>query len=375
MDWSEIEIEELKRLYEDNSNEDISKKMNRSLSSVINKANRMRLKKSKSYKSNNAIKRNKITGRDLNQKTISKIASKYKSRSEFQKMDPSAYKTARDLKILNEVCKHMISQSYSTPQLILFYLIKKIFENDEVIYNYKKLIYPYEVDVYVKDKIAFEYDGKRWHLNDKIDKTKLCLCKNITLIKIKENNRNHETDIKHQLINNIEIINKYKKINKNDILKLKVDYKEVYSDIIDISQIETELKKYNTLKDLRNNNLKLYHIIKKLDNYEDLVSKIKTRKKYTNQHIIETISKYEDLKSFIKNENPIYLFIKRNNLKDMESLLDKLKRKRKISLEDCLQFIKKNNIKTKYQLRKNDSSIYLWMKKNIGLQNINLYLT
>ena len=91
MYWSEIEIEELKRLYEDNSNEDISKKMNRSLSSVINKANGMRLKKSKSYKSNNAIKRNKITGRDLNQKTISKIASKYKSRSEFQKMDPSAY--------------------------------------------------------------------------------------------------------------------------------------------------------------------------------------------------------------------------------------------------------------------------------------------
>lgn len=377
--WKDEEIEILKKLFPDRKSEDLVIILKRSLSSITNKANELNLKKSSRYKkiiSKRLIKRNKKIGRDLNNKLLEEIALKYKSRSEFISNDPSAYSTARKKGklFLDKICSHMIKQSFSIPQLILFFIIKSIFKNDIVYYNYRNLIKPYEIDIYIEDKLAIEYNGKRWHLNDKINKKKLCDQLNIDFLIVVENNRNYEVDIKEQLIKNINLINKYVNIESEEILKIKVDYNEVYKDILDINDIKEEIKKYKSITDLRNKNFRFYGKISKLDNYKELVKDIdNNNKSYDNNYIIGIIKKYNLLCDFIKNERKIYTYIKRNKIKELESELSKLKRKKSenITIDYCIKFINDFKIKTKYQLRKKNPSIYEWLKRNIGLNNIN----
>jgi hypothetical protein len=377
MEWSENEIKKLKELYPENKTRDVSILLDKTESSVNNKAFRIGLKKSKIYKEkikNSLIVRNKKNGRDLNIEKIKTIASNYKSRSEFQKNDPSAYRTALKMSVLDDVCSHMIRQSFSIPQLILFEIVKNLFKSENIFYNYRRLINPYEVDVYVKNKIAIEYDGKKWHQNDSIDKDKLINEKNIDFIRIVERDRDYENDIKSQLVDNLNILNKYN-ISKNDIINMQIDYDKVYSSILDLNDVKREIKKYKSISDIIENNKSLYNKIRKLSNYEDLVSEIRVRNNYSDEYILDKIKDYEYLGEFIENEKNLYLYLKRRKNKKTNQYLKNLKRKKRIiTIEHCLDIINKNNIKTKYMLRKIDSSIYIWMKNNIGLENINKYL-
>jgi hypothetical protein len=201
MNWSQEEINTLIEVYSDMASLTISENMNRSLYSIKSMANKLRLKKSKKYKSNFLSKRNKLLGRDLSFDFLSEIALKYNSRSEFQKMDPSAYFSARKMKILNTICSHMIKKSFSIPQMILYEICMQIFDS-KIRYNDRKIIKPYELDIFIDEyKLALEYNSKYWHLNDKIDKNYLCKSKDILLIQITETNRDYESDIKDQLIN------------------------------------------------------------------------------------------------------------------------------------------------------------------------------
>ena len=96
------------------------------------------------------------------------------TRTDFRARFPGAYLLSRKLKLLDDVCKHMIIKSYSTPQLILNELLEKLFKIKSS-YNNRKLIRPYEIDILFEElKIGFEYDGIRWHKEDKINKIELC---------------------------------------------------------------------------------------------------------------------------------------------------------------------------------------------------------
>lgn len=85
-------------------------------------------------------------------------------------------------------------------------ICKYIFDtliDDECEYNSRRIIKPYELDIYYPSyKLAIEYNGKLWHKNENDNtnlKIKMCNNLNIHLIIIKENNRRYEEDIKTKL--------------------------------------------------------------------------------------------------------------------------------------------------------------------------------
>jgi len=148
-----------------------------------------------------------------------KTALKYKTKTEFFKNDGKIYRKAKNLGLLDSICSHMIKQSFSIPQLMLKYILTNLFDID-CLYNTRKIIKPYELDIYFPEyKLAFEYDGKRWHIGDKINKMELCKSLGIKLFHIKENNRKYENDIKTQLIDILDQINSItnKKISIMDV--------------------------------------------------------------------------------------------------------------------------------------------------------------
>ena len=260
--WTKEEEQKLIEIYSNMKNIDISKLLNREEDQIKRKAFSLKLKKSKEQKSRNIANRNKIYGRDLSYENLKKIALKYKTRGEFQRLDGSAYSTSRIAGYLNDICSHMVVGTYSIPQLILLSILIKLF--DDVEYNFKNAIKPYELDVYIKKyKIGFEYDGKLWHLNNELDiiKTELCKKKNIILIRLIENNRKYELDIKQQLINNLEIINS--RCNKNfteyDITNISSEYINnfVNDKIIDEKEIINIISKYDNYHDFKINEVSL----------------------------------------------------------------------------------------------------------------------
>lgn len=321
--WTKKEETFLIENYSDLSNIDISIILNKTVNSIEAKSNKLNLKKSKSHKSKMIGLRNKKVGRDLNANTLKKIAKKYKTRGEFQKMDSSAYTSARVKGILNDICSHMIKNQYSIPQLILSEICKLIIDS-EILYNTRKIIKPYEIDIFIpKYNLAFEYDGKGWHtsnIND-INKNILCEQKNIKLIRIVENNRNYIEDIKSQIINKLDEINKYCNLNikKYDIINIneKFLYDKINEKLIDEDYISNVISKYINYSDFRKNEINLYNKLRKLGLLHKYTKKLKRGKiNWDDEKIDKEISKYYYLSDFIKNSSGCYLYVMRHNLKD-----------------------------------------------------------
>jgi hypothetical protein len=327
MKWSEKEIEYLVENFSNKYNCEISKYLGRTELSITNKANKLGLKKSKTHISKHISHRNKIMGRDLNFELLSQIAKKFKTKSEFQKSDPSAYSTARRLGILNKICCHMIIKNFSIPQIILNEIIEKVITKN-VIFNDRKTLKPYEIDIFLPEyNLGFEYNGKGWHINNTNDDKKQILAEKmkINLIIIKENSRSYEVDIKNQLVDNLNIINKIcnKKISKNDILDC--DVTNPYQKIYDLEDLKLKTKKYKSFKEFYQKESGIYQKISKLGLIDDLTSHMCCRRKKRNiNEIIDKISKHIYLIDLIKKDYGTYLFIKKNKL---EYLLDGLKRK------------------------------------------------
>lgn len=246
-----------------------------------------------------------------------------RTRTEFRIKYQGAYNSARKLGVLDEVCEHMIIKLYSTPQLIL----KKIMEtllNDKCLYNCRTVINPYEVDVYFdKYKIGFEYDGKRWHKNDNVNKQNLCLNEKVSLITIKENNRDYENDIKHQLINNLPIINKLtnKNLIEDDVLNVKINYYEL---IPNLSEIQKICLNYNDLGVFIKKENSLYVLLHKRKLLRIFTSHMTTSRTYYNDiNIKEIVNNYTKISDFIKRESKLYQHIKKHKL---DNLLNDLER-------------------------------------------------
>jgi hypothetical protein len=90
----------------------------------------------------------------------------------------------------------------------LYEFIRKIYDG-EIIRNTKKIIHPYEIDIYLPDlKIAFEFNGIFWH-SDRFkeksyhfNKHKLCKDIGIELIQIWEDNWLYKNEIVRSIIKN-----------------------------------------------------------------------------------------------------------------------------------------------------------------------------
>lgn len=323
MKWSKSEIDYLVKYYSNQKNEFISKHLNRSINSIKNKAINLELKKSDAHIANMISHRNKIIGRNLNFDKLKEIALLYKTRSEFQRMDASAYVSARNMRILDDICTHMIKQSYSTPQLILKHILSELL-GDNLLYNTKKIITPYELDIYFPYyKLAFEYNGKKWHENDTINKQDMCAKRGITLFTIIENNRNYELDIKQQLSRILNDINKItrKEINISQLFNINIT-PDIFNDILDNQQIIAITTKYTNYHKFITENKELYRKLSRLDKLTEYTSHM--HKRNIQDEISDIIAKYEYLIDFINNDRKYYTWIKKNN---KEHLIETLKRR------------------------------------------------
>lgn len=309
------EIEYLIKNYHNTPNVVISKTLNRNESAIITKAHSLNLKKSKEYMYNMIVTKNKKNGRDLCYDNLFKIAALYKTRAEFQYNDPSAYRIALLNGWLNDLCLHMKKMSYSIPQLLLFDLLKKIFINDDIKYNDRKTIKPYELDIFIPNyNIAFEYDGKGWHKNNDNDKIKDMLCekKGIKLIRIVENNRKYEEDIKTQIIKVLNIINEYCDMNitKKNIKDITLTFE--ICDILDEDYIIKTISKYNNIHDFKKNEIKLYDKLVKLKKLKNYTSNLNRKQKIWNEDEINYLKRNYSKRTI--NELMLYFSTSKNSI-------------------------------------------------------------
>ena len=326
MKWNSEEITFLMKEYENNTDEYLAFKLDKSLSSIRNKSRRLSLRKSKEHKSKMITKRNKMVGRDLTLDKLKEISSKYKTRSEFQLNDPSAYSSSQKKGILNDLCKHMIKQSYSIPQLICKYIFD-ILVGEECEYDTRNIIKPYELDLYYSsNKLAIEYNGKRWHNNEKDNtelKIKMCEELGIKLIVISENNRRYEKDIKLQIINNLNTINIIlnKQIKDVEILNIEID-NSIFNDLLDNEYIFTITNKYSEYSEFRKNEINLYNKLHRLNRLTEFTKHMnKNRIRWNLDKVKNTVNKYQYLQDLINNDYGCYLYIKKNNLEYIIKLL------------------------------------------------------
>lgn len=268
-----------------------------------------------------------MKSKEMSIEYVRECSKKCNTRTEFRATYSRAYNFARKLGILDDVCSHMLVKNYSTPQLIMKYLLENLFKKN-CLYNYRKLISPYEVDLYFENLgIAFEYDGERWHRDDEVDKFDLCKKQNVVLITIKENNRNYEIDVKNQLIENLDLINSTTKrtITKSDILNFKIDYKNL---LPNTEIVKNVCLKYDNIREFKENEPYFYNLLVRRKQLRDFTKHMSTsRTRYDEININEIINKYETISDFLKNESKLYQHLKKHKLC---YLLDNLGRSVKI---------------------------------------------
>ena len=266
MKWTKEKIKLLIDLYPNTPNYELINVFDVTEKSLTAKAYRLNLKKTKECKSFLIGKRNKMVGRDLNYNNLKLIASKYKSRSEFQLNDSSAYSSARIKGYLDDICSHMISKSFSIPQMIMKNILDILFKSESN-YNDRKFLKPYEIDLYYpKFNLGFEYNGSGWHKNNKNDSLKrdLAIKKGITLITIHENNRNYILDIKTQIKENMCLISKITNISLDEKIIDDILINNVYQQIYDKEDLMNIAKSYNSKKEFRENDRKNYDKLYKM---------------------------------------------------------------------------------------------------------------
>jgi hypothetical protein len=324
--WNNDEIKFLLENYSNKTNEELAVFLKKTQSAISNKANDLNLKKSKNHKSKMIGKRNKMVGRDLTFEKIKEIASQYKSRGELQLKDSSVYRTAREMGVLDEVCSHMIDKSYSIPQLILNKIIKILF-NCETLYNSRKILSPYEVDVFIpKYNIGFEYNGKGWHdknINDEL-KLKKAKDKNIKLFILTEKNRRYESDIKNQLVEFIPELTLITNMFIDEKNILSIDIGNIYEDVYDLNTLLKIANKYNSYVEFRKNESSTYTKLRKLKKLDLATNHMCCRRKKRNiQEVVEKINKYTKLKDLLQYDYGTYIFVKKHKLEHLLVNLEK----------------------------------------------------
>jgi hypothetical protein len=342
--WDKADIDFFKKNFNNMSDNDISKNLNKSLKSIQSKARRMNLKKSTNHIkkinkskienrwgdlkwtkeeldfliSNINILTNKEISKELKRtensissmclklkikrdsrytkEYIEKECLKYVTKQELRISDPNLYHWIYKNGKITDFTGHMMNISYSTPQLILCNILSKIIKS-EFIYNDRNAIKPYEIDIYFpKFKIGFEYDGMYYHKDGSRFKLKYCNDKGIQLIIIDEKDiisrsfNGYVKNIKNKLIENLYIINKIlnTKIKKSDIDNITVDINEVFKNLININNLKKICDKYNDYSKFIENERSTYNKLYYLG----------MLKQFTNHMTIKN-----DLKNIIESSN------------------------------------------------------------------------
>lgn len=252
--------------------------------------------------------------RQLNKDDCLEIALKYKTKTDFCENDGRVYRRAKSLSILDEVCSHMLKQAFSIPQLMLKFILTELL-NISCLYNDRKAIKPYELDIYFPEyKLAFEYNGKGWHINDKINKEEICKNKGIKLFTLIENSRKYEVDIKNQLISVLEQINLItnKNIQISDINNLVIS-DSIYDSIIDVEGIKNICNKYSKFVDFVNDNYGLYQRLKSYNKLNEYTKHMVKNGGITEEEAILESKKYEYVNDFRNKSSKIYNWIKNKN--------------------------------------------------------------
>jgi hypothetical protein len=324
--WTDVEIQILINTYEISTyNEMLIIFPNRSYPSIFMKANKLGLKKNKAIRSAHIAKRNKMVGRDLSLHNLREIALKYKTRGEFQNKDGSAYVVARIHGWLNEICKHMIPQKYSTPQLILNQLLENLL-NVKSSYNNRKILKPYEIDIYFDCyKLGFEYDGIIWHsgkFGNKINKEDLAAKNGIKIFTFKEGDKSkYEEEIKNHLKKIISEINSITGLSilAEDIDGVIIDYEKL---ILDIKDVEKICNQYYDKRQFKKEHPTIYERLRKMKLIDKFTKHMKSYKiPWTETRIKDELSKYEWINDVVLNSFGCYCYCKRHKLNNLLSHL------------------------------------------------------
>jgi len=178
-------------------------------------------------------------------------------------------------------CNPIGFNNFSNPEKQLLNFIKEYY-NDEIIVNTKRIIKPYELDIYLpKLKLAFEFNGLYWHSDFKKSnnyhkiKTDMCEEKGIILIHIYEDEWKNKQNIIKPLIlsyiNNIEI-NTIKEITNTDlILKFFNNYKYIKTHINIGSFINNEIVSILTINKFNNYYELVNYYSKSNNNYKNML--------------------------------------------------------------------------------------------------------
>lgn len=165
--------------------------------------------------------------------------------------DRCIYTIAKELNIGRSYCSTLLNQydlyndsdikihrNLSQPQIELQNFISTLYEGD-IIINTKKIITPYELDIYIPEKnLAIEYNGNYYHTTYNVDKkshynkSRLCEEKGIRLIHIFEYEWNNERQrpILENIIKSALGINETIYARKLDIvIKDSKDMKEFFN--------------------------------------------------------------------------------------------------------------------------------------------------
>ena len=355
--WTQDKIEKLKTLFPNHFNKDIAIELDETLYNIYIKKKQLGLKKSEEFKTNVSKLGNKSRisngGRDLNYENLKEIASKYKTRIDFIRGDEPAHQSARLKGWLNEICSHMTVIKFSIPQLILREITDTIF-NTKASYNNRKVIKPYEIDVYYEDfKLGFEFQGIAWHKNNKNDviKSNIATEKGIKIIYINEYNgsRDYEYDIKNQLIDNLLEINKLSKknITKYDILNCQI--KNIYLELYNKNELLNIAKGYSSFIEFKSKEKSIYRKLCKMKLVDTATAhmddKIIGSYKFTDEYITSIVKNYDNLTDFRHQQLVLYKHIKQLN---KDYLIKHLKRKPSYSIEEIILVMESYDSKTNF---------------------------
>ena len=281
-----------------------------------------------------------------------KITSKYKFKSDFIKKEWNIYMFAYRRNYLDEICSHMIIKNNNQKRMIYRF----IFPDN---YCYVGLTY----NIIKRKENHLKYDQN-----------------SPVFIHIKETNLSPKLEYLTEYINVNESTNMEKYwMNKSEedgfILLNRSKFNSIggCNEIWNYQRCLEESKKYNTISDLRNNNISVYNKIIKNKWKGELFSHMKRPKNYncstlTKDKCIEISKKYNTIKDFSKNDNSTYQYAIKN--KFIKEITKHMKRpiNRKWTLEKCIEISR--NYKNKKDFYNNERSVYTICSKNGWLKEV-----
>ena len=249
----------LKKVWQDYTVNEIAEKFlpNRSGSTIRQRAAKLKLGEQssevkdriKKIKQQLCIDRNKTIGRDRNDEWAIEEIKKYKSIQEVRVRDPSLYSYINNNNMKYLFDNMIVGDSFNYPQMFMYQCLLKLLPNTEILYNTRKIIVPYELDIYIPSKkLAIEYNGNNFHNQEDVKardaiKQEKCLTMGIDLRYLVEINKHKPEQLILDFLTGLGFDTS--NLDVEEIIQLTFNRK--YSD----DYINEVVSKYTTLKEFR----------------------------------------------------------------------------------------------------------------------------